>query len=66
MFVLSLKWYLKIVKWNVPNTVWKRGEEGAGLREYTKGGEFVQSTLYTSMELSQWDICILLMYDNKN
>jgi hypothetical protein len=31
----------------------KSGEKKEGLREYNRGGEFIQSALYTSMELSQ-------------
>lgn len=35
------------------------------LREHNRGGKLVQSTLYTSMELSQWNPLILSMYANK-
>jgi hypothetical protein len=37
-----------------------------GLREYNRGGEFVQSTVYWSMELSQRNPIVLLIYANKN
>jgi hypothetical protein len=41
-------------------------EERWGLRGYKRGNELVQSTLYTSMEISQWNHLILLMCANKN
>jgi hypothetical protein len=34
--------------------------------EYKWGDEFVQNTLHTSMELSQWNTFVLLMCANKN
>jgi hypothetical protein len=41
-------------------------EEKGGWREYNRQGELVQSTVYLSMELSQWNLPVLLMYANKN
>jgi hypothetical protein len=32
--------------------------------DYNGGSELAQSTLYTSMELSQWNLLLLLMYAN--
>jgi hypothetical protein len=43
--------------------VWKRGEEEREWK-YNEGPEFVQSTLYTCMQLSQGYQLILLMYTN--
>jgi hypothetical protein len=48
----------------VPDTVCKSGEEECGLGKYNGGSELAQSTLYTSMELSQWNLLLLLMYAN--
>jgi hypothetical protein len=50
-------------KWNPPNTVWK-GEERQREWEYNGGGELVQSTLFSCMELSQWNPLVLFMYTN--
>jgi hypothetical protein len=47
--------------WNPPNTV--KEVRRARKWEYHGGGELVQSTLYACLELSQWNL-ILLMYAN--
>jgi hypothetical protein len=47
---------MKVAQWNTPKTVWKVGREGKGvLREYNRGGELVQSMLYTFMKFAQWN-----------
>jgi hypothetical protein len=35
------------------------------LKEYNRGSELIQSELYVSLELSQWNHLVLLMYANK-
>jgi hypothetical protein len=49
-----------------PTAVWKVWRWGRELREHNRGGELVQSTAFTPMELSQWSPLVILMYANKN
>jgi hypothetical protein len=41
----------------------KRGEEGRRVMQLNGGAEHVQGTLYTCMELPQWNLHIWLMYN---
>jgi hypothetical protein len=43
---------------------WRQQNETCLRKGRGGGGGLVQSTLYTCMELSQWNPLILLMYDN--
>jgi hypothetical protein len=44
---------------------WKEEKGGKGLREYNRGGELLQTTLYASMA-SKWKVLVLLIYARKN
>jgi hypothetical protein len=48
------------------------GEEGGPVRRtgflkaYSEWSDFIQSMLYTCMEISQWNLFVQLIYANKN
>jgi hypothetical protein len=44
-------------------TAWKKGEEWEGEWTYNERGKLVPGTMYTGIELSQWNPLVLLMYD---
>jgi hypothetical protein len=49
-----------------PTKHWSREEEGEGEWKYNGGRGLVEGTLYTCMELSQWNpLVFLIYYDSK-
>jgi hypothetical protein len=57
--------YIKTAWWNLSNTIWKRLGREKVVNGTEQRDEFVQSTLSTSVELSQWNPLLLLRYTNE-